>query len=92
LTHKRIICEKHFLEGKSVQQTARETYRSPQAVIRYANDCVLSVSVCGCNFFGLPPPGAIIGRVPPAHRLRRVDQPGRSAAAGSSREARARGA
>jgi len=38
LTHKRIICQKHFLEGKSVEQTARETYHSPQAVVRYAND------------------------------------------------------
>ncbi len=38
VTHKRIICEKHFLEGKSVEQTARETYHSPQAVVRYAND------------------------------------------------------
>jgi len=38
LTHKRIICRKHFLEGKSVEQTARETYHSPQAVVRYAND------------------------------------------------------
>jgi len=38
LTHKRIICQKHFLEGKSVEQTARETYHSPQAVFRYTND------------------------------------------------------
>ena len=38
LTHKRIICEKHFLEGKSVEQTARETYHLPQAVVRYADD------------------------------------------------------
>lgn len=38
VTHKRIICEKHFLEGKTVEQTARETYHSPQAVVRYAND------------------------------------------------------
>ena len=38
LTHKRIICQKHFLEGKSVEQTPRETYHSPQAVVRYAND------------------------------------------------------
>ena len=38
VTHKRIICKKHFLEGKSIEQTARETYHSPQAVARYAND------------------------------------------------------
>lgn len=38
LTHKRIICEKHLKEGKSIEQTARETYHSPQAVSRYVND------------------------------------------------------
>lgn len=38
LTHKRIICKKHFLEGKTIEQTARETYHSPQAVSRYTND------------------------------------------------------
>ena len=38
VTHKRIICKKHFLEGKSIEQTARETYHSPPAVARYAND------------------------------------------------------
>jgi predicted transcriptional regulator len=38
VTHKRIICEKHFQEGKSIEQTARETYHSPQAVVRYTND------------------------------------------------------
>lgn len=38
LTHKRIICKKHFFEGKTVEQTARETYHSPQAVVRYTND------------------------------------------------------
>lgn len=38
LTHKKIICKKIFGEGKSVEQTARETYHSPAAVVRYAND------------------------------------------------------
>jgi hypothetical protein len=38
LTHKRIICKKHFLEGKTIEQTARETYHSAQAVSRYTND------------------------------------------------------
>jgi len=38
LTHKRIICKKHFFEGKTIEQTARETYHSPQAVVRYTND------------------------------------------------------
>jgi predicted transcriptional regulator len=38
LTHKKIICKKLFGEGKSVEQTARETHHSPAAVVRYAND------------------------------------------------------
>lgn len=38
LTHKKIICQKLFAEGKSVEQTARETHHSPAAVVRYAND------------------------------------------------------
>ena len=38
LTHKRIICIKHLIEGKSVEVTARETNHSPEAVIRYTND------------------------------------------------------
>jgi hypothetical protein len=37
-SHKKIICEKHLKEGKSIEQTARETYHSPQAVSRYVND------------------------------------------------------
>lgn len=35
LTHKRIIIRKLYLEGKSVEQTARETYHSPEAILRY---------------------------------------------------------
>lgn len=38
LTHKKIICKKLFAEGKSVEQTARETNHSPAAVVRYGND------------------------------------------------------
>ena len=37
-THKKIICRKYALEGKSLEQTARETNHSPQAVSRYIND------------------------------------------------------
>lgn len=35
LTHKKIIINKLFIEQKSVQQTSRETYHSPQAIQRY---------------------------------------------------------
>jgi len=35
LTHKRIICLKRFVEGKSPEQIARETYHSLEAVDRY---------------------------------------------------------
>jgi DNA-binding CsgD family transcriptional regulator len=35
LTHKRIICRKRYLEGKSPDQIARETYHSLEAVDRY---------------------------------------------------------
>jgi hypothetical protein len=38
LTHKRVICFKHMVEGKTVEQTARETRHSVSAVTRYAND------------------------------------------------------
>ena len=38
LTHKRIICVKHYQEGKSIEQTARETNHSVRAVTRYTND------------------------------------------------------
>lgn len=38
LTHKRIICIKHFREGKSIEQTARESYHSVSAVTRYVQD------------------------------------------------------
>jgi hypothetical protein len=35
LTHKRIIIRKLYLEGKSVEQTSRETHHSPEAIQRY---------------------------------------------------------
>jgi len=35
LTHKKIILHKLFMEQKSVQQTSRETYHSPEAIQRY---------------------------------------------------------
>ncbi len=35
LTHKKIIINKLFIEHKSVRQTSRETYHSPQAIQRY---------------------------------------------------------
>jgi len=38
LTHKRIICHKHIVEGKSIEQTAREAKHSPSAVTRYVKD------------------------------------------------------
>ena len=38
LTHKRIICIEHLKEGKTVEETARETNHSPEAVVRYTSD------------------------------------------------------
>jgi predicted transcriptional regulator len=38
LTHKKIICTKHLFEGKTIEETARETNHSPAAVSRYVND------------------------------------------------------
>lgn len=38
LTHKKQICIKHLKEGKTIEQTAKETYHSPQAVVRYISD------------------------------------------------------
>lgn len=35
LTHKKVIIQKLFLEGKSVGQVQRETYHSPEAIHRY---------------------------------------------------------
>lgn len=38
ITHKRQICYKIIVEGKSVEQTARETRHSPEAITRYVKD------------------------------------------------------
>lgn len=38
VTHKKQICHKVIVEGKSVEQTARETDHSPEAVTRYVKD------------------------------------------------------
>lgn len=38
LTHKRIICHKHIIEGKTIEQTAREAKHSTSAVTRYVKD------------------------------------------------------
>ena len=38
LTHKKIICVKHLMEGKTIETTARETNHSTSAVTRYIND------------------------------------------------------
>jgi len=38
LTHKRVICRKHCAEGKTIEQTARETHHSSASVTRYVND------------------------------------------------------
>ena len=35
LTHKRMIIRRLYLEGKSVEQTSKETYHSPEAIHRY---------------------------------------------------------
>jgi ribosomal protein L12E/L44/L45/RPP1/RPP2 len=38
VTHKRIICQKYFLEGKSIEEVMRETKHSAGAITRYLND------------------------------------------------------
>lgn len=38
VTHKRQICHKVLVEGKSIEQTCRETHHSPDAVTRYVKD------------------------------------------------------
>ena len=38
ITHKKEICYKVIVEGKPIEQTARETNHSPQAVTRYVKD------------------------------------------------------
>ncbi len=55
LTHKRIICRKRYLEGKSSDEIARETYHSLEAVDRYLGTYD---RVRHCHLEGLAP-GAI---------------------------------
>lgn len=38
ITHKKQICYKVIVEGKSIEQTARETDHSPEAITRYIKD------------------------------------------------------
>ena len=38
ITHKRQICYKVIVEGKSIEQAARETNHSPEAITRYVKD------------------------------------------------------
>jgi len=38
VTHKRRICYRVIVEGKSIEQTARETSHSPEAITRYVKD------------------------------------------------------
>ena len=38
VTHKKQICYKIIVEGKSIEQTARETNHSPEAITRYVKD------------------------------------------------------
>jgi hypothetical protein len=38
VTHKRHICHKVIVEGKSIEQTARETNHFPEAITRYVKD------------------------------------------------------
>lgn len=38
ITHKRQICYKVIVEGKSIEQTARESRHSPEAITRYVKD------------------------------------------------------
>lgn len=38
LTHKRLICQKHLKDGKTIEQTAQETFHSPESVRKYVND------------------------------------------------------
>ncbi len=52
VTHKRQICYKMVAEGKSVEQTARETNHSPEAITRYVKDYK---RILACLHKGLTP-------------------------------------
>jgi DNA-binding CsgD family transcriptional regulator len=52
VTHKRQICHKMIVEGKSVEETARETNHSPEAITRYVKDYK---RILACLHKGLTP-------------------------------------
>ena len=52
ITHKRQICYKMIVEGKSVETTARETGHSPEAITRYVKDYK---RILACLHQGLSP-------------------------------------
>ena len=52
VTHKRQICYKMIVEGKSVAETARETNHSPEAITRYVKDYK---RILACLHKGLTP-------------------------------------
>ena len=52
VTHKRQICYKMIVEGKSVAETARETNHSPEAITRYIKDYK---RILACLHRGLTP-------------------------------------
>jgi len=52
VSHKRQICYKMVVEGKSVEETARETNHSPEAITRYVKDYK---RILACLHKGLTP-------------------------------------
>lgn len=52
VTHKQQICYKMIVEGKTVEQTARETNHSPEAITRYVKDYK---RILACLHKGLTP-------------------------------------
>jgi hypothetical protein len=52
ITHKKVICRKVIVDGKSIEQTARETNHSPEAITRYVKDYK---RILACLHQGLTP-------------------------------------
>lgn len=52
ITHKKLICRKVIVDGKSIEQTARETNHSPEAITRYVKDYK---RILACLHQGLSP-------------------------------------
>ncbi len=52
ITHKKQICYKVIVEGKSIEQTARESNHSPEAITRYVKDYK---RILACLHQGLTP-------------------------------------